>query len=217
MVGTPSSRRIGRHVAHGRVEALGEAEADAGFGHAARHTHGADLDGHPQRLQDVGRPDRRRGRTPPVLADRHPAPGDHQRGQGGHIDTAQAVTAGPHQIDHRIGADGQVEGHGGLHHGPRQPGHLFGGLALGMQEGEEGADLGRRGLAGQHRAQRGLGLFQRERLPGGQAAQDIGPPERQSHHRSRSRTPRAIRPSWTCEVPSTMVSCLASRYHCSVG
>ncbi len=52
-------------------------------------------------------------------------------------------------------------------------------------------------------------------LPPAQPGQDLGPG--QSHHRSLSSTPRAMRPSCTCEVPSTMVSCLASRYHCSVG
>ena len=33
----------------------------------------------------------------------------------------------------------------------------------------------------------------------------------QSHQRSRSSTPRAMSPSCTCDVPSTMVSCFASR------
>jgi hypothetical protein len=36
-------------------------------------------------------------------------------------------------------------------------------------------------------------------------------PAGQSHQRSWARTPRAMRPSWTWLVPSTMVSCLASR------
>ena len=44
---------------------------------------------------------------------------------------------------------GQVERHRRRHHGPGQAGHLGDGLALGVQQGEEGADLRRRGLAGQ--------------------------------------------------------------------
>ena len=110
----------------------------------------------------------------------------------------------------------QRAGHGGVDHGPGQPGHLLGRLALGVQQGQEGAHLGRRGLARSTTSAASPRPRPRvERLPPAQAGQDLGPG--QSHHRSRSSTPRAIRPSCTWEVPSTMVSCLASRYHCSVG
>ena len=66
----------------------------------------------------------------------------------------------PDQVDHRRRPpwSRQRAGHGGGDHGPGQPGHLLGRLALGVQEREEGAHLGRRGLAGQDDAQRLLGL-----------------------------------------------------------
>jgi hypothetical protein len=47
------------------------------------------------------------------------------------------------------------------------------------------------------------------RLPPGAAQSPLG--LHQSHQRSRSSTPRAMSPSCTCEVPSTIVSCFASR------
>ena len=98
-----------------------------------------------------------------------------------------------------------------------RPGHLLGRLPLGVQQHQERAHLGRRGLPGEDDTERLLGLVRSAEPPGrAQAgARTVGPG--QSHHRSRSRTPRAIRPSCTWDVPSTIVSCLASRYHCSVG
>ena len=77
-----------------------------------------------------------------------------------------------------------------------------------------------------------LGLLCRERPPGQQLGQHARPCRRarrsrvlsqasvghgQSHHRSWPSTPLAMSPSCTWEVPSTMVSWRASRYHCSVG
>ena len=124
------------------------------------------------------------------------------------------------------------------HHGPDQPRHLLHRLALGPEGHSEPGYLGRRGLAGQDLAEEGFGLHGRQRLAGDEPGQCARPTadglegrcggtrgsgfgmcrhRAQSHHRSRPSTPRAIRPSCTCEVPSTMVSCLASRYQSSAG
>ena len=132
------------------------------------------------------------------------------------VDARQPVATRPDQVDSRLGVPvRQRAGHGGVDHGPGQAGDLLGRLPFGVQQGQEGPHLGRRGLAGEDDLQRLLGLGRAQRLAPAQPGQDLGPG--QSHHRSLSSTPRAMRPSCTCDVPSTMVSCLASRYHCSVG
>ena len=198
--------------AHGGVEALGEAEAHAGLRHATGDALGADLDGHAQRLEHVGCPHRRGGGPVAVLADGHAAARGDEGGECGHVDAGEPVAPGAHQVDDdgvtvrtRPGGAGvQWARHGGLDHGPRQPRHLLGRLPLGVQQGEEGPHLRRRGITGQDDPQRLFGLLRGERLVARQPGEDVGPT--QSHQRSRSKMPRAIRPSCTCEVPSTMVN-----------
>ncbi len=91
------------HEAHGRVEALGEAEAHARLRHAAGHAFGPDLDGHAQRLEHVRRAHRRRRGAVAVLAHRHAAPRGDERGQRRHVDARQPVAPGPDQVDRRPG------------------------------------------------------------------------------------------------------------------
>ena len=127
---------------------------------------------------------------------------------------------------------GRIERNGVGDHGPDEAGHLVHRLALGPQGDGQRGDLRRGGIAREHLAQHHLGLLGGQRPAGQELGQDAGPSaERlegefrfttgvghgQSHHRSCPRTPRAMSPSCTWEVPSTMVSWRASRYHCSVG
>ncbi len=212
------------------MEAGGEAEPHPDLVDAPGHPGRPEVGDHTQRLQHVGRA-HGRGRGPPtVLAHLGPGGCHHQGGDGGDIDTAQAVASGATGVDD-LEPGRQVEGEGVGQHGPNEAGQLLHRLALGPERGDQGGDLGRRGLTVQDLAHHRLGPGRGERLPGQQGGQHSGPGAQrleggdggirggrhQSHHRSWPSTPRAMSPSCTWEVPSTMVSCLASRYQSSVG
>ena len=205
--------------AHGGVEALGEAEPHARLGDAAGHALGADLDRHAQRLEHVGRArptTTRRGcracrpgtpqpavmnaasvvtlmlarRSPPV-----PTRSTTAGARGGLVRAGRARRRrpwpGPGRSPPRPSPPWRAAGPGTPPPGPAWP------------------------RPARTTVERLLGLAASSDSRRAQAGQDLGPG--QSHHRSRSSTPRAMRPSCTWDVPSTMVSCLASRYHCSVG
>ena len=100
-------------------------------------------------------------------------------------------------------------------HRAHERGELGVGLALRAQRDDERGglhvgdaaleELGHRGVdlvGGELGAARQLGEDRREDFVRGHG---------QSHQKSWSSTPRAISPSCTCDVPSTIVSCFASR------
>ena len=225
---------------HGRVEAGGEAEAHPHLVDAPDHPGRAEVGHHAELLQHVGRPHGRGRRPSPVLAHLGPRGRHHQGGDGRHVDAGQPVAAGAAGVDH-VEPRRQGQGHGVGHHRPDEPGHLLHRLAFGPEGHHEGGDLRRSGLTREDLPHHRLGLVGGERGASEEPGQHAGPGAQrlerraggaggavggggrirgaghQSHHRSPASTPRPIRPSCTCEVPSTMVSCLASRYHCSVG
>ena len=83
---------------------------------------------------------------PPCLHTLAPGGGDHQRGDGRHVDGPQPVASGPAGVDH-VGARRQRQRHGVGDHGADEAGHLRDGLALGPQRDGQRGDLGRGGLA----------------------------------------------------------------------
>ena len=187
---------------------------------------GSEVGHRAERLEHVGRTDRRRRRPAPVLAHLGPRRRHHQRGDGRHVDRPQPVAAGAAGVDH-VGAGRQGQGHGVGDHGPDEPGHLGDGLALGAQGHGQAGDLGRRGLARQHlgraptRPRRPTATRRRAAASARRASRPArrrcpGPARRlalaagghgaQSHHRSWSSTPRPMSPSCTWDVPSTIVS-----------
>ncbi len=89
--------------AHGGMKARREAEPDARLLDAAGHTDGPEVDDDTERLEDVGRPGRRRRGAAPVLAHPRPRAGHHQGGDGRHVDRPAAVTTGPARVDDVLG------------------------------------------------------------------------------------------------------------------
>ena len=124
---------------------------------------------------------------------------------------------------------GRPQGKGVGHHGPHEAGHLLHRLALGPEGHEQRRRSGRGwppppstcpSTTSAWSAVSEVPAAGVVSTPGHDPATrrlSAGPAIGQSHHRSWPSTPRAMRPSCTCEVPSTMVSCLASRYQSSVG
>ena len=90
-----------RGEAHRRMEALGEAEADADLAHAAAHALGTEVDDDAERLEHVDRPALRRCRPTAVLGDPRAGGGGHDRGHGRDVDGAGAVAAGAARVDER--------------------------------------------------------------------------------------------------------------------
>ena len=131
-----------RREAHRRVEPLGEAEADADFAHAARHTVGPEVDHHAERLEHVDRTALRRRGAAAVLGDASTGRRGDDRGHGGHVHRAGTVTAGAAGVDQRRLDVGEVDVVGELEHRAHEGGELPGGLALGAQPDREGRDLG---------------------------------------------------------------------------
>ena len=124
---------------------------------------------------------------------------------------------------HDRDAEGQ---RGGMrHHRLDHPAKLVAGLTLGPERDEDACHHGRRNLAIEDEVHQRCRLGTAEVNPIDQRIEHacsaceagLEPAWRQSHHRSWLSRPRAMRPSWTWLVPSTIVSCLASRYHSSVG
>ena len=211
------------------MEPGGEAEPHPHLLDAPGHSGRTEVGHHAEGLEHIGGPHGRRRRPAAVLADLGSGGRHHQGGDGRHVDAGQPVATGAAGVDH-VEALGEDEGQGVGHHGADEAGHLLDRLALGPQGHQERGHLGRGGVTRPHLVEDHLGLVGGQRGPRKQGGQDPGPRSQglerahgrlphpgQSHHRSWPRTPRAMRPSCTCEVPSTMVSCLASRYQSSVG
>ena len=216
----------GSGVAHRGMEPGREAKAHADLLDAPLDAGRAEVGDDAQLLQHVGRTHRGRGGPSPVLAHLGPGRRDHQRCDGRDVDAAKAVATGAAGVDH-LGAGREVEPHPVGNHGADESGHLLGRLALRPQGGGERGDLRGSRVAREDLSEDDLGFDDVQRVAREQPAQDPGPSSErgerrsvvhaQSHQRSCASTPRAMRPSCTCEVPSTMVSCLASRYQSSVG
>ena len=87
---------------------------------------------------------------------------------------------------------------------------LFRGLALRAQGDDEAPGLEVGDATLEELAERVVDLAGREigaaREPGQDRGEDLVHRQAQSHQQSWSSTPRAISPSCTCEVPSTIVS-----------
>ena len=101
-VGTPSSRRLGPAWRMAGWNRGAKQNAMPGRLDAARHLLGRELEADAERLQQVGRPARRRRRPVAVLAHGHPGPGHHERGQGGDVDGVAAVAAGADDVDQLV-------------------------------------------------------------------------------------------------------------------
>ena len=136
-----------------------------------------------------------------------------ERGHRRHVDRARAVAAGAARVDRAVG---DVHRRAEAVHRAHERGELVVGLALRAQRDDERRrparrrrDL-RRSRPSRRRsssAESSSPRVSRARI--GVRISFIG--HAQSHQRSWSSTPRAISPSCTCEVPSTIVSCRASR------
>ena len=86
-------------VAQRGVEARRQAEADAGLDHAAGDAGGRQLDGHAERLEQIGSPATGRRRPVAVLADRDARARDDECRESRHVDAAAAVTTGTDDVD----------------------------------------------------------------------------------------------------------------------
>src|SRR5207253_584493 len=82
------------------------------------------------------------GGAVPMLGHRHPARRHHEGGDGGDVERARAVAAGATGVHRPAGR----EGDGARAHGAREADDLVLRLAPHGEGGEEGADLGGRGL-----------------------------------------------------------------------
>ncbi len=159
-----------------------------------------------------------------MLGDGRAGAGGDQRGHGGDVDGAGAVAAGSAGVD-EAAVDVHVDPFRVGEHGPYERGELGGGFTFGSEGERERGDLGVGSLPGKDRGQRGLRERGVEVLAAGESPEHLGPEGNrfghrgprggrrtvQSHQRSRSRTPRAMSPSCIWVVPSTIVSCFASR------
>jgi hypothetical protein len=171
----------GTGVAHRRMEPRGEAEPDAGVGHAARHTGGSQVDLHTERLEQVGRSTGGRGGTVAVLAHTSTGARHHEGGDRRHVDGVAAVTARATRVDQgaeltRIDRD--ALGH--RQHGLEQPTELVDGFALHAQRHDESGDLRRARLAAEDLGHGGPGLLpgqvraRREGAEDGSPAAQVG-------------------------------------------
>ena len=197
---------------HRRVISRCEAEADAGRFDAGRDTDRAELDLDAERLQHVG--GAAAGRRGAVAVLDHPGAGAgcDQRGERRDVHRAGAVSAGAARIDRPVGH--MHLGAVGTH-GAHERGELAGGFALRPQCDDEARRLHVGDPALEDLGQCGRDFVGRNVVapeqPGDDRREEVVHGTPQSHQRSWSSTPRAMSPSWTCDVPSTIVSWRASR------
>ena len=178
-------RRAG--VAQRGVEARGEAEADAGLLHAAGHRVRAELDGHAELGQQVGRATRRRGRPVAVLAHGHAHGRGHQGGQRRHVDRVAAVATRADDVDHaRRQRGGQVHPFGHGQHGVEQARELLDGLALQPERDDEARHLGGRRVAAQHFRHGNARLLPCQVAPLRERTEDRGPTAQVPERRHRA-------------------------------
>ena len=138
-----------RGEAHRRMEALGEAEADADLADTAAHALGTEVDDDAERLEHVHGPALRGCRPTAVLGDPRPGGGGHDGGHGRDVDGAGAVAAGATGVDERHPEVGQVDVLGEVEHGPHERRQLGCGLPLGPERDSECGDLRVGGVARQ--------------------------------------------------------------------
>jgi len=104
----------GPRMSHARVEAGRQAEPDPRLRHATGHAVGPEVDGRAERLEEIGRPTRRRRTAVAVLAHLDAGAGDDERRGGRHVERgllAMGTAPGPARVD-GVAVDG--ERHGGI-------------------------------------------------------------------------------------------------------
>ena len=175
-MGTPSSRRVGAHVAHGGVVAGGKAEADPGFLDAAGHGPGGRAISTPSASSTSAEPVREDAARPPCLQTGTPAPATTRAAM---VETLMVPARSPPvpQVStslrpHVVG-DGHGLGH--LEHGPQHAGELLGRLALAPQPEDERRHLRRAGRSLQDFPQRRRRLLRAQVVARGHSPEDRRP------------------------------------------
>src|SRR5690606_8626491 len=113
--------------------------------HAAGHRLRAEVQLHPERLEDVGAAALGGGRAVAVLDHRHARGGHHDRGHGGDVHRAGPVAAGADDV-HRVTVDAHQPRV--LEHAAGQAVEFGGGGHLDLHGDAEGGDLGAGGVVG---------------------------------------------------------------------
>ena len=126
-----------------------------------------DVDGHAQRLEDVGAAAPAGRRAVAVLGHRDAGAGGDERRRRGDVEGAGAVAAGAAGVEDDVGVD--VDLLGELGHGARHADDLLGGLALDAQRAEEGGRLGFAGTAAHDLEQHAAGLVLAQVAAAGEA------------------------------------------------
>ena len=160
------------HERRGGVEHRREHEPDAGLGETPLDTRGIEVDTHAEFLEDVRRAAHRRRGSIAVLGHRNAASRNDDRGHGGDVERAGAVSAGSARVDDRLRWMDLVRE---LQHRLGEPDDLVDRLALRAKRHQEPPHLRRCRLALHQRAYR-LGRFLgRQRFPRGEPRQEGGP------------------------------------------
>ncbi len=180
-------------VAHRRMEARGEAEAEPHLLDAVGDSGRAEVDGNAERLQHVGRARPRGGSSAAVLADPAARPGYYAGGHGRDVDRPRPVAAGAARVD-EIAAD--LDQLRVLEHRRDEAGQLLHRLALRAQRCGEGGDLNRQRSSAEDVLERQRGERRAEVLAPEEPDEDAGPAAGvlEGVHRSRSGRP-ALRPT----------------------
>ena len=147
----PASDR--RDVAHRRVVALREEEAEADLADAGRGLRGAERDRAAQRFEHIGAAAAGGHRAVAVLGDGHAAAGQHERRGGAGVERPPSVASRAGSVG-KTGQLGELDRQRMLAHRSRQPDHLIDRFALDPQRREQRRRLERVGAAGHQRVHR---------------------------------------------------------------